>query len=561
MVLLACGIAATGCKKKEEAPAKGTATGEPAAAEAGTTAEPAAAPAAPAPRSLCLAGGVVIKGGDGSVIGNGGMLLRYDFDPEKSVIHRRWVMFDNPMGQPPEAVEVDLRVEGDAYTFEAEAYSGKGELRGEPWAWQSWTMEADLPQRAKLRMEESLTDGGLRGTDDVLDPAGNLAMRAERTLTAASCDGWDERREKALAGTLHLADIGITPATPEEPVDDATGNWREEEVTFESHGRQVAGTITRPLGDGPFPAVLFHAGSGPTDRNWNNTLVPGTNGSAKLLARVLAENGFASLRFDKMGTGKTEIPPAVASRQEGVRPQHFLDDVRAALARLAEGPGIDPARIFMIGNSEGGLYTLRTAMDPEAKLAGIVLMASQGAAQGPTVLRQLRAQLEAAGTAEAAAEQIAKLENAMRLFVEGQPLPPPQEVSDNPNILGILQGYFNPASAELGRWLLAWDPATAFAEIRIPVLILQGEKDLQITLETDANPLHEAAKAAGLEDVTLVVLPESDHVFKHEPAPLDQIRATGALRYNAAGRTLDPAAVEALLGWLRAHAATEAAPE
>jgi len=269
---------------------------------------------------------------------------------------------------------------------------------------------------------------------------------------------------------------------------------------------------------------------------------------------VLAENGFASLRFDKLGTGKTWIPPAVLSGAEGVTPDHFLGDVRAAIARLAGDEAIDARRIFMPGSSEGGLNTLRTAADPEAGLAGIVLLASQGAPQEATVLRQLRAQHAAASSAEAADEQIAKIQNILDAFLEGRELPPPQEVSDNREILALLQGFRNPAAQDLGRWILSWDPATAFAEIGIPVLILQGEKDIQITVETDARRLHEAARAAGREDVTLVVLPDSDHVFKLEPTPKEKLGPAAALRYNAAGRTLDPAAVEALLTWLRAHA-------
>jgi dienelactone hydrolase len=70
----------------------------------------------------------------------------------------------------------------------------------------------------------------------------------------------------------------------------------ETEVTWHLDDIEMHGTLVRPDGDGPFPAIVFVAGSGPTDRDWCSPLLPGTNGSARLLAAVFAEAGIASLR-------------------------------------------------------------------------------------------------------------------------------------------------------------------------------------------------------------------------------------------------------------------------
>jgi hypothetical protein len=59
---------------------------------------------------------------------------------------------------------------------------------------------------------------------------------------------------------------------------------------------EVHATPTRPISAGPFPAVIFVAGSGPTDRNWNTPMIPGTNGSGALLAQALTRAGFITLR-------------------------------------------------------------------------------------------------------------------------------------------------------------------------------------------------------------------------------------------------------------------------
>src|SRR3954447_10173851 len=75
------------------------------------------------------------------------------------------------------------------------------------------------------------------------------------------------------------------------------------EVSWQLESTTVDGTLVRPAGPGPFPAAVMVAGSGPTDRDWNSSLLPGANGSARLLAEALAQAGIASLRYDKRASG------------------------------------------------------------------------------------------------------------------------------------------------------------------------------------------------------------------------------------------------------------------
>ena len=75
------------------------------------------------------------------------------------------------------------------------------------------------------------------------------------------------------------------------------------EVTWLLDDITMRGTLTVPAGDGRFPAVVMVAGSGPTDRDWCSPLLPGTNGSARLLAEAFADAGIASLRYDKRASG------------------------------------------------------------------------------------------------------------------------------------------------------------------------------------------------------------------------------------------------------------------
>src|SRR5690348_2550285 len=75
------------------------------------------------------------------------------------------------------------------------------------------------------------------------------------------------------------------------------------EVEWQIDSMTMRGTVVRPSGAGPFPAIVFVAGSGPTDRDWNTPLLPGTNGSARIIADELSQAGFASLRYDKRASG------------------------------------------------------------------------------------------------------------------------------------------------------------------------------------------------------------------------------------------------------------------
>ena len=75
------------------------------------------------------------------------------------------------------------------------------------------------------------------------------------------------------------------------------------DLTWKLDGITMEGTVVCPAGEGPFPAVVLVAGSGPTDRDWCSPLVPGSNGSGRLIAEAFADAGIASLRYDKRASG------------------------------------------------------------------------------------------------------------------------------------------------------------------------------------------------------------------------------------------------------------------
>ena len=141
----------------------------------------------------------------------------------------------------------------------------------------------------------------------------------------------------------------------------------------------MAGTVVRPDGDGPFPAVVLVAGSGPTDRDWCSPLLPGGNGSGRLFAAAFADAGIASLRYDKRASGP-RAAQNVARLVGHMSMQSHLDELVAAVHVLAATDFVDASRIAGLGNSEGALHVLHYATSTQdVPFVGIILAAHRAA--------------------------------------------------------------------------------------------------------------------------------------------------------------------------------------
>src|SRR5260370_40469249 len=152
------------------------------------------------------------------------------------------------------------------------------------------------------------------------------------------------------------------------------------EVSWSLDSTIVYGTMVRPSGPGPFPAVVMVAGSGPTDRDWNSPLLPGTNGSARLLAEAFAREGIASLRYDKRASGphaRENVPLLIGKMSM----QSHVDELAGAVCIMASQAYVRDGRIFALANSEGTLHALNYQLhSPEIPFAGLVLTGPPGRA-------------------------------------------------------------------------------------------------------------------------------------------------------------------------------------
>ena len=330
------------------------------------------------------------------------------------------------------------------------------------------------------------------------------------------------------------------------------GTTEEIEVSWPLDSTTVYGTLVKPSGSaGPFSAVVMVAGSGPTDRDWNTPLLPGTNGSARLLADALAQAGIASLRYDKRASGP-HMRENMQTLIGKISMQSHLDELVGAVRMLANQDYIRKDKIFALTNSEGALHALNYQVsNPEIPFAGLVLTAPPGRTVGAVGRSQVAAQLAGMPNGEAAMTQY---DAAIARFIAAKPFDLDPMLPQAAKIL--LQGLANPMNLPFARELWMADAAALLGKIQVPVLIVIGKKDIQVDWQVDGELLqHAAAAGAGRKDVTFIFPKNANHVLKYEPkSRAELVPAEVVTGYNATSAHLDHEARAGILKWLAAHA-------
>ena len=320
------------------------------------------------------------------------------------------------------------------------------------------------------------------------------------------------------------------------------------DVTWQLDATTVDATLVRPSGPGPFPAVVMVAGSGPTDRDWNSPLLPGPNGSARLLAEALAQAGIASLRYDKRASGARarENMQALIGK---LSMQSHLDELAGAVRTLASQTYVRDDRIFALANSEGTLHALNYQIHgPAIPLAGLVLIGPPGRPVGVVARSQLAEQAAGVPNGDAL---LALYDEAIVRFLAGEPMAPDPALPQGVQLL--LQALETPANLPFARELWMADAAPLLGQVDIPVLVIIGKKDIQVDWHADGEPLQRAAE--GHANVTILFPEDANHVLKYESRPRSELAQPEALpRYNAPDTRLDPQALASILEWLAAHA-------
>jgi len=315
------------------------------------------------------------------------------------------------------------------------------------------------------------------------------------------------------------------------------------EVSWELDGITMAGTLTRPDGDGPFPGVVLVAGSGPTDRDWCSPLLPGDNGAGKLFAEAFAKAGIASLRYDKRASGP-HVADNLPKLFGHVSMQSHLEELVAAVDAFVAQDFVDASRIVGFGNSEGTLHVLHYATTAQAvPFAGIVLAAPPGRPVRELLLMQLGLQ---AAQVPGGAELMDKVRQACARYEAGEPMNPDPALPESVRM--VLASFETPMNLPLARELWAESACDTLPKVTIPALVLIGGHDLQVDMHADGAPLQEAA--ADMANVTFAFPPDANHVFKKDTRTPAEVAATPGNGYNAADTDLDPESLSTILAWI-----------
>ncbi len=290
-------------------------------------------------------------------------------------------------------------------------------------------------------------------------------------------------------------------------------------------------------GPHPYFAVMV-AGSGPTDRNWSNPLIPVPTHGGRDFAAWLQAQGIGSLRYDKRFIGSKDPKLDISLDAQ-------VGDIQAALKVARALPEARGKKLLLVGHSEGALLALLAAGDADAAL----LLAMPGTTMGKLILAQVKGQLDAAGAPpEVAGLNLAYLEGVLGSLRKDQPLPQ-ADPGVAPGLVALGQGLARPESRSFVRDLLDLDPWTMAARLPIPCALVWGDRDIQ-TRKPEVVPA--AFKGQVIE------LPGANHLLKRETRARTGL--SGLAAASAYGDDTPLADLAPVAAWLRALAQPAPSP-
>lgn len=419
------------------------------------------------------------------------------------------------------------------------------------------------------------TDGGLSATMDSPDQgASGIPVQSvkweEEKLTigmpnlALTYTATLEENGNTLSGTFQQGTVSVPLNMGREAQEKPTYNrpqepqkpypYQEEEVSYpneQADGVTLAGTLTLPEGDGPFPAVILISGSGPQDRN--EELL--NHKPFLVIADHFTRNGIAVLRFDDRGVGQSTGDFGAATSAD------FATDVQAGIDYLKGRQEIMSKKIGLVGHSEGGLIGPMVAAD-NPDVAFLVMMAGPGVSGEEILLLQqaLLARAEGSSEKEIAttrkvskkmfselrkSKDIEKTKKELVEYVKEEMHKLPQEDQaklGDPDKLAEQQ--VGMLSSPWFRYFLTYDPAKTLQKVDCPVLAINGSKDLQVDAEQNIPAIAANLKKGGNKNVTTKVLPGLNHLFQHSE--------TGkSSEYGQLEETFAPEALELMTEWIK----------
>lgn len=410
-------------------------------------------------------------------------------------------------------------------------------------------------------------DGSWGGTIDSLDqgalgiPFSNFKLEAGGVVRFGNFEGIVNADGSEITGKLNSAngsrpvvfrkvgkiEVLNRPQVPRRPY-----SYNEEEVEFDNavHKLRLAGTLTWPRNAArPVPAAVLVTGSGPQDRN--STMFG--HQPFLVLADDLTRRGFAVLRLDDRGVGKSTGIPGGATLEE------LAQDAALAIEYLRSRKEIDPKAIGLIGHSEGGYIAPMAAVMNDA--AFVVLLAAPGVPGDELLYEQGQAVLKSVNAAKNVRERQAELQHSLFNAVLNEVDPVKLEArlraavakfkqGLTPGELAQTPGFDQQMEAEVRslmvpelQSLIRHDPAPVLRALKCPVLVLGGALDTQVPSKQNLPAIAAALAHGAAQDYQIVSFPKLNHLF--------QTARTGAPEeYAGIDETIAPAVLETIGHWL-----------
>ena len=321
--------------------------------------------------------------------------------------------------------------------------------------------------------------------------------------------------------------------------------YSSEDVIFKNGDVTLAGTLTIPAGDGPFPAVVLLTGSGPQNRDeelFNHR-------PFHVIADHLARSGVAVLRTDDRGVGGStgDIMQSTTS--------DFADDALTAVRFLRGRETIAPDRIGLLGHSEGGL-SAPLAASRSRDVAFLVLLAAPGVPTPELLALQVERITRATGEPPERVQEHVALNKqltaaAMRgdsdaareLIRRQNELMPPESRPTGGDLERMVQANIDQLFTPWFQSFLQLDPRQALRKVTVPVLALNGTLDLQVVATQNLPAVAAALAQAGNRDVTVHSLPGLNHLFQHA--------TTGTMtEYGGIDETIAPEVLATISEWI-----------
>jgi len=275
--------------------------------------------------------------------------------------------------------------------------------------------------------------------------------------------------------------------------DEANLHYIEEEYNLDVDKGKIYGTLMMPKDREGSTVALIIAGSGPTDRNGNNSSMK--NNSLKMIAEALAKEGISSVRFDKRGIGESA---SLVEKEEDLVFEDYVNDVVGWIEKLKKDNRFN--KVVVIGHSEGALIGAVAVNNTDVD--GFVSIAGVGYSAYETLERQLKAQ-------------------SQQVFEICKPIM--DELMKGNLVDDVPEGLYSLFRPSVQPYLISWfkyDPVEEISKVEEPVLIIQGDNDIQITVE-DANRLYE-----GNPESKLVIIEGMNHILKDAPEDREENIAT-----------------------------------